>query len=81
MRTAAKLIAILAIAFLLGVAWRYGIITTLAFALWAVIVWIWNLLYDIAKTFVDVVRDVLTRPIVSGNSLVPSHLTSLPFTK
>ncbi len=80
MRTAAKLIAILAIAFLIGVAWHYGVISTLAFALWAVVVWIWNLLYGIAKTFADVVRDVLTRPIAHGNSLAPSHLNSPPFT-
>ncbi len=56
-------VATLAIALLAGVAWRYGIITTIALALKGIIVGIWNLLCDIGSTFRDFLREVLSKPI------------------
>ena len=54
-----KWITILAIAVLVGVAWDYGIITSVALLLQSVVVGIWNMLVDVAVACRDFLQYVL----------------------
>ncbi len=61
MRRIGPWIAFLAIALLVRMAWRHGIITSVALALKDLVASIWNLLCDVGNTFRDVVRSVLSQ--------------------
>ncbi len=52
--------AILAVALLVGMAWHYGIITSVALSLMGIVVGIWNLLCDVGSAFRDVLKNVFS---------------------
>jgi len=55
------LIAVLAIALLLGLAWHYGLVISIALALKDFGVGIWNMLCDFASSCGDFLQFVLSR--------------------
>ena len=63
MRRIGPYIAIVVILLLVGVAWRYGIITSLVRGLWAIGVASWNLLCEVGRMFRDTARTVINHPM------------------
>ncbi len=61
MRSIGPWIALAAIALLVRMAWRHGIIISVALAFRDLAVSIWNLLCDVGDTFRDVVQSVLSQ--------------------
>jgi hypothetical protein len=59
LRIGGKWMRILAVGLLVGAAWHYGIITSVALALKLVVVVIWNMLCDLADACGDFLQYVL----------------------